>query len=253
MRLSTLLVTASLALGTAFAGSLTTVPGTYLGGVEDGGATSVEGQGDFNDMIYSLVGSGLTLDTFSGQWYSAPNLATVGSPFWNNTSGDGAGMGVGYCIFGGGNCAIRGGVAPNGGYLASGAGQGQVDDVLFSSGGGDVTATLLAKITAWAATDTIGWYDPDDPNLTLHTIFSGPMTPGTVINFDPSSVFGLWEEGNGTGPVFLSNTSGLTHFAFFGSLETPEPDTSTMLAAGLLLLGAGLMTKRLRKNHGSSR
>lgn len=250
MRLTHLLFAASFALGTCIAGSLSIVPGTYYTGMEDGGASFLEGQGDFNDMIFSMTGSNLTLDTVTGQWFSAPNLSSAGSPFWNNASGDGAGMNVGSCIFGGGNCNIQGGPLSNGTYLASGSGGG-VDDVLFNSGGGEITATLLAKITAWAG-DTIGWYDPDDPNGTLHTIFSGSITPGQVITFDPSSVFGLWTLGSdGGGPVFLSNTSGLTHFAFFAQLEnpTPEPDTLILMAAGILLFGAGLAGLQYRKRH----
>ena len=252
MRLANLFMLASVALGTACAGTLSTIPGTYYSGIEDGGAPSVEGQGDFNDMIFSLVGSGLTLDTLTGQWNSAPNLSNPGPAFWDNASGDGAKMNLGYCLFGGGNCTIQGGPIENGGYL--GGGSNAVTDVLFSSGGGTVTATLLAKITAWVGTDTLGWYDPNDPNMTLHTIFSGPMTPGTVINFDPSAVFGLWTIGNnGTGPVFLSDAGGGPHFAFFGQLDTPEPDTMAMMATGILLFGLGLFTRRMRRSHGPTR
>ncbi|HVT93935.1 MAG TPA: PEP-CTERM sorting domain-containing protein [Bryobacteraceae bacterium] len=252
MRFANLLLIGVFALGTAFADSLTTVPGSYTVGMEDGGAASVEGQGDFNDMIFSLVGSGLTLNSLTGQWNAAPNLSTTGTPFWNNTSGDGAGQGVGYCIFGGGACTLPGGTPSNGGYLGAGAGgSGQVTDVLFSSGGGEVTATLLAKITAWASTDTIGWYDPNDPSGTLHTIFSGPMTTSTVITFDPSATFGLWTMGSdGSGPVYYSNTNDMAHFAFFSSLETPEPGSILLMGLGILLLGVGLATKHSRKSTG---
>src|SRR5438445_12419039 len=90
---------------------------TYYGGFEDVGGSG--GDYDYNDLIFSLTGTNLTLNTATGVWFNRASAGVLntnaganglaGTPFWNNSSLDGAGgRNVGFAIYGGG--AINGGV-----------------------------------------------------------------------------------------------------------------------------------------------
>lgn len=226
--------------------------GIYYGGVEDLGTPGgYEMNGDYNDMIFSMQGAGLTLSG-SGTWQANPAVNETGSTFWDHNSRDGANMNVGYCLYGGGHCELPGGPITNLDYWA-GENGGQVLNNVFSADGA-VTATLLTKITAYYTTDELGWFNPADPEHTLHVIFDGTLTPDHTVTFTPSSNFVLWTDHGTETPAFYSNSSlgsaetGQSHFAFFstpGQSDTPEPGTLASVIPGLLLIGASL--RRLRK------
>lgn len=226
--------------------------GIYYGGVEDLGTPGgYEMNGDYNDMIFSLQGSGLSLSG-AGTWKASPPVNENGSNFWDHKSSDGPKMNVGYCLYGGGNCELPGGPISNLDYWA-GANGGQVLNDVFSADG-TITATLLAKITAYYTTDELGWFNPADPRHTLHLIFDGTLRPGNTVTFTPSANFVLWTDHGPETSKFFSNTAvggaetGQSHFAFFstpGQSDAPEPGTLASVIPGLLLMGAGL--RRLRK------
>src|SRR5215831_16720930 len=107
---------------------------TIWGGFEDTVTPPNGSDYDYNDLVFSLSGAGLTLNTVvgdgalfakpavlnSGSGTATPNAAT---PFWNNPSLDGAGgFNVGWCIYGGGSCNGGVGLAPADLYAANGAG-----------------------------------------------------------------------------------------------------------------------------------
>ncbi len=86
---------------------------TFYGGFED----TIQGDYDYNDIVFSLSGDGLTLNSLTGQWNQKPVLGTSGTPFWNHSSFDGSKYNVGYCIYGGGNCGAA--LDSNANYLAT--------------------------------------------------------------------------------------------------------------------------------------
>jgi hypothetical protein len=205
---------------------------TYFGGFED----TVGGDYDYNDVVFSLSGTGLTLNS-SGTWYpeSAVTLGTSGTPFWNHASGDGPNYNVGYCIYGGGTC--NGGTALDAGadFLASST-MGSVNDVTFTPVSS--TATVILGITA--DSDEIGWYLASSPG-TINWI------SGTD-SFTPGGTFGLVGCNDWTGsrcadnPFYSQTVDGnngdtISHFAFFGPAPTATPEPGTLAMVGLGLLG----------------
>ena len=73
-------------VGTAHLMSVPALASTYYGGFED----FKGGDYDYNDIVFTVSGNGLTLNTSDGRWYSKPTLGTGGVPFWNNASYDGS-------------------------------------------------------------------------------------------------------------------------------------------------------------------
>ncbi|MDQ2711868.1 MAG: PEP-CTERM sorting domain-containing protein [Acidobacteriota bacterium] len=221
---------------------------TYFGGVEDW--TNLDY--DYNDVVFSVSGDGLSLRSGTGSWFTQPVLGTSGSPFWNNNSLDGPNYNIGYCIYGGGNC--NGGAALDSGakFLADNA-TGKTaltNDVTFRSNG-SVALNVLLQNTA--ATDSLGWYSVSDP--TAVTWLNAGNT-GTF-KFTPNGDFGLVAQSRGANPgegyTYYSQTGygsqdTVSHFAFFGdtaNVETPEPSAIGLLSLGLAM-GAAVL--RARKN-----
>lgn len=227
----------------------------YYGGMED----SVNGDYDYNDLVFSLSGNGLTLHTATGQWFPEPaNLylnANDGTPFWNNLSWDGTYYNIGFCIYGdGGMCGP--GLAPNAQYLAA-PGDGhlsQVNDVYFTVSG-PVTLTIYDHIAG--DTDLLGWYSLAAPS-TLYTLSGSSDQTGTF-SFNPGGAFGL--VGFNTAPwaldTYFSQTSqpgdtadpyidGGSHFAFFA---TPVPEPGSVVLMGTALLGISLLLRRRNRQN----
>jgi hypothetical protein len=233
------LVTAALLLVT------TSFATTYWGGFEDTVGSSADY--DYNDLVFSISGNGLTLNTATGVWFDKSSAGVLntgygahglaGTPFWNNTSLDSAGGdSVGSCVYGGGVC--HGGVALAAGdqYLATATGH-SVNDVYFSVNG-NVTEQVTLSISA--DTNTLGW----------ELKSGGPINPFTSgvqgpVSFTPGGDFILVGLVSG-GPTFTSNSAasdGVSHFAFFGpTAATPEPASIGLL--GFALLGGGLVFRK---------
>jgi hypothetical protein len=203
---------------------------TYWGGFEDTVGSGADY--DYNDMVFSISGDGLTLNTATGVWF---NKSSAG--VWNNTSLDSSGGdSVGSCIYGGGVC--NGGVALAAGdqYLATATGH-SVNDVYFSVNG-NVTEQVTLSISA--DTNTLGWQLKSGGAINHFT--SGVQGP---VNFTPGGDFILVGLVGG-GPTFTSNSAandGVSHFAFFGpSAAAPEPASIALL--GFALLGGGLVFRK---------
>ena len=218
---------------------LTSLPAfakTYYGGFED----AISGDYDYNDIVFTVSGNGLALNTTDGHWYNKPALGVNGTPFWNNASYDGGNRNVGFCIYGGGDCGA--GFSAGAQYLASNnlTKTGSASDVTFSLGAKQsVTVNLAMEITSYK--DSFGYYNLSDPSKIYWL-----STPGQtgIFSFAPTGTFGIVAE-NGVNQVFhsQSNLDGLkdsvSHLAFFGDAAVaPEPSALGLMASGFIVVGA---------------
>ncbi len=223
--------------------------GTYFGGMEDWNGLDY----DYNDVVFSLSGSGLTLNSATGKWFAEPVLGTSGTPFWNHASIDGPMNNVGYCIYGGGKCNGGAGLDAGAKYLAASAtsSTGTANDVTFSASG-QVTLDVALQITG--AKDSLGWYAISDPKAI--NWLNADSSDG-LFSFTPGGDFGLVGQSRGvtagTGYTYFTQSwygskDDVSHFAFFrgtSAAVTPEPGVTGLM--GLGLFGMGLLM-RPRKN-----
>lgn len=231
-------------LGTALLFTSPIFASTYFGGFEDSMGSGADY--DYNDLVFSISGSNLTLNTSTGVWFNKSSAGVLntsagahglaGSPFWNNSSLDGAGgYNVGSCIYGGGACNGGTGLAPADKYLATSTG-GSVNDVTFSVNG-NVSEQVTLSIAA--DSNTLGWELASGVGG-VHYFSTGVQGP---VSFSPGGNFELIASVNG-GTTFNSDSAasdGVSHFAFFGS-QAPEPSSVGLM--GLALLVGGLAFRK---------
>ena len=223
---------------------------TYFGGYED---LSRNSDWDYNDIVFSLSGSGLTLHTTDGAFYTNPVLGTSGNPFWNHASLDGAHYNIGYCIYGGGNCNGGAALDPNASYLASSSSPAHSANDVWFSVNGSVSADVILHIAS--RNDVLGWYDQHGHSGLIN---SGGQTGDFM--FHPTGdfeLFGTSITGYHNGhPQFgdynysVTNCDDPSHFAFFA---TPTPEPGSMGAMGLGLLGVGLLFRRRKSAQKEAR
>ncbi len=221
-------------IGVALFMALPAFANTYYGGFED----LVQGDYDYNDIVFTLSGNGLNLNTTDGKFYNKPTLGTSGTPFWNHASWDGPNMNVGYCVYGGGNCGA--GLSANAQYLASGANNANsANNVFFSvDGGGSVSTKVDLKITA--ANDQLYYYYLANPSVLMSLESNGSNT----YSFNASGDFGIAAKNLTSGNTFYSQsaldslTDAQSHLAFFGdTAAAPEPGAMGLMAGGLMAVG----------------
>jgi hypothetical protein len=244
---------------------------TFVGGIENNHSTTdpTEGIGDFNDMIFQLSGSGLSLVTPNGQW-NAFNAGVVnqtgagtpaGNPYFDDPSADGTNMNVGYCLTTANcNAATQTAGASMTRYLsATGNTSAPAADFwfTFSSATG---AILLDAITPNASTESVGIYDMTSHAVTWF-ITNGALTLASIpTSAAPSGAFGLIFELGTNGTFYYSQNPELgffngvagspaaSRFAIFGDTQSSVPEPTTLALFGIGALAMGLIPK-LRKRR----
>lgn len=209
---------------------------TYYGGFED----SINGDYDYNDIVFSLSGNGLKLNS-SATFFAQPVVNNNGRPFWDNMSFDGTTKNVGYCIYGGGTCNSGVALDPGAQFLATSANdrEGSANDVTFSVGG-SVSADIFLKIASYS--NTLGYYLLSDSSHAFHALTA--TSTANVYTFSPSGNFGLIGMVNGSSKFYSQTQYGVcddvSHFAFFNSpaAAAPEPGMLGLMGAGLVTVGA---------------
>jgi len=239
---------------------------TFVTGVENtipGSPTTIEGLGDFNDLMVSLQGSGLTLVSTDGGSWSSFSAGIVNqnqtypsanaNPFWDNQSLDGSHESIGYCLTTN-NCGMGGSAgSPVDGvnqYLHGASGIGSADNGFYFSFTGQVATVNLGAIAARAQDEALGWYNINNPSQMGTIIPLGSASAAGSYSFTPAVPnFGLWFYVSGT--YYYSQTSlggsgaPASRFAVF-RLANPVPEPGTLALFGLGALALGVI-QRLRK------
>jgi hypothetical protein len=245
----------------SYAGPLT---GTFVGGVQN----TVPGaqMGAFSDIIFSLTGSGLTLDTPDGQWnaFSAGivNQNNTNSPaFFDNTTTNGADENVGFCLTTS-NCGSNtqtAGASLNEYLSDTGNTEIPAPDFYFT-GSGTVTFSLLAALGGSNnSTESVGIYDTTGSHTVTWVILDDVLQDGGTVSVPGSGTFGLIFQVGTKGTFFYSQNSlygfingnptdiADNRYAVFSESSVPEPATMALFGLGALALG---MVGRLRKRRG---
>ena len=226
--------------------------GLIVGAVEDTqGSSGTEKNGDFNDIIFQLAGTvnidapGADFTNLTSAWVNQN-----GTVFWDNVSGDGPNMNIGYCLLGVATCGPSS-LAGQYQYIAMPG--GSAEDYVYFDAVNSVTLTVTGGITGNKG-NVLGWYNLEDPN-TLYPLFAVPSgTSGETASFTPNGPFALFSS-DGWGQVYTSvspsnqkESPDQQHFAFFvdppSSTSVPESSSATMLGMGLGMLGLGIFLRR---------
>jgi hypothetical protein len=223
--------------------------------------------GAFSDIIFSLAGSGLTLDSPGDQWnaFSAGvvNQNNTNSPaFFDNTTPNGANENIGFCLTTA-NCGSNtetAGASLNE-YLSETGNTSIPPPGFYFTSTGSVTFSLLASLAGAStnSTESVGVYDMTSHAVTW-VILDDVLQNGGVVNTSafPSDNFQLIFEVGTAGTFFYSDqTTGFVNgvhdipadnrYALFSESQgVPEPATMALFGIGALALG---MVGRLRRRR----
>jgi hypothetical protein len=240
--------------------------GTYYVGVEDMSTPcGTSSDCDYNDLIFSMSGVGLTALSSGVLYNPIPDPDNSGTPFWNHLSSDSAHSNFGNCLYSSGannTCTNSGAsaapLAPSAQYLA-GSDAGQSSVIFYFSSTSTVSVSLLMSIAAYPDRNYLYWCPAGTavtggPGATCHQIGidgssnSATFSPGGAFDL---VLFGVYQ-GNNVGP-YDSDTSvagvanaSTDHFTLaFDPSAVPEP--ATLALVGLTLAGIGGF--RLRKQR----
>lgn len=159
-------------------------------------------------------------DSLSGTWnsWNSNNLVVnnaspgLGTPYWNNNSGDGPMDNAGWCLMGGGNCSLAAG--PQGALPYLGNGSAAQSSMAFTSGGGAVTVSLQTIMTSETnianGYDVIGYYVGTPSTSSLTPLFdsrtSAVGSSATINSLTAGETYGFYIQNiQGTGTPFLTD------------------------------------------------
>ncbi len=134
----------------------------------------------------------------------ATSQQTPNQPYWNNSSWDGTNENVGGCLAkAGSGCAVSNqpGAIP---YLGQSTGKAFSDFYLTSNGA--ATITLLGRNSADASSETLGWYNVQNPSQ-YQILFSGSTPAGETINFTPSAEYGFFFYNGVNEDMYFTNSN----------------------------------------------
>lgn len=206
-------------------------------------------------LALSASGAMTYADTLNGngswQNWNASSLvansssSTLGTPYWNNGSGDGSSDNVGWCLVGGGNCSMPAGTPGNLPYYGNGSSAPSM--LYFTSSGSPVTLTLETVMTSQTNVangyDIFGYYvangSGSSTSATLNPLFDSrsnsvgnsltlsSLTAGTNYGFYIENIKGAGTPDQ-TSYIYLMDSAsnmatgsmpadGYQHFAVFNS------------------------------------
>ena len=163
-------------------------------------------------------------------WRSATLTDQNGIPYWNNGSGDGAQMSVGFCLTAAGRCPQLGAGAP-GAIPFWGALGGAADPSFFFHASGNSNAVLHLVIAGNAETNVFGWFETDATGAVIgatHPLFSG-VTGQSSAEFSPTLYYGYYLTSTVHGATWYTLSSGNpsdeTSDQHFAAFEGPDSYT----------------------------
>ena len=192
------------------------------------------------DTISTAGPSGTWQGWSSTNLYSTPGQ-TPGTPYWNNSSGDGPQANIGWCLAGGGTCTLAAGTPGNLPYLG-GPGGSSLSDLFFTASGNGIVSLQVSRTDAKTSLNVslFGYYLADAtgaPVGPLHQLFRSTDAAGSNVTLPLTAGqnYGFYTENiQGAGTPFetdyffymdsaLNSASGsmppdaLQHFAAFQS------------------------------------
>ena len=164
-------------------------------------------------ILNSVAARGDSLNGPAGGWQSwnAAQLTgsseTLGTPYWNNLSGDGLNANIGWCLVGGGNCSAAGNPSGALPYYGTNTG-GALSNLYFTSSGELVTSRLQLILTnangGANGVDVFGYYLTNSSGTALlsrRPVFTAsdsigsqvvlPLTAGQNYGFYIENISGL--------------------------------------------------------------
>jgi len=196
--------------GSAFTSS------AYYVGVEDHSG----GDYDYNDLVFTLSGAGLTLNS-SGTLSNPFTPNNNGFPFFDNASTDGAGKNFGNCLYTAVSNACTGSALNTSAqYLSSGGGFAGFD---FSGATGSVSLTLNAAIHT--DHDTLYWC--------TSAVSCNALSGSTSFNPGTGTFYFKLIDTTGNDHTFTSTNSNFA-VALNPIQSTPEPLSLGLTGAGLI-------------------
>jgi hypothetical protein len=164
------------------------------------------------------------------QAWDAGSLSQNGIPFWDNPSGDGSQMGIGYFMTGTGGFAGHadspGQPIAYFGLSVVGLGGAPHDYWFHASTTNGFDGALLVEFAGFSGVNAFGWYQQGNRNART-VLFSGADGAGAAVPFNPTPDFGFFLQSgegnlyftesslNGTPAGVDANLAG-QHFAAFG-------------------------------------